>query len=176
MRRATLCIAGFACLVLALAAPGRAAFGGPGLAAEQGYFLDFRARNGGFAGHAFIYYGSIDASGHVVEDQYAGLYPRGHWLSLGLPFLLFPGYVSTAREDPDKDLAAVWRVRLSAARYAHLKAVVAQLRAADHWWHPAFYNCNDFVAHVALKMGLHPPLGVDSPAGFVRALRQLNRH
>lgn len=175
MRPASLFVAGVAFLALTAVTTARVAPSHSFVTASaREYFLDFRARDGGVFGHSFVYYGRVDRHGRVQEKNYAGLYPRKGWASPGLALLLFPGHVSTVPEDPDKDVVAVYRVWLNAAGYAHLKKVVRRLQAADHWWHPAFFNCNDFVAEVALEMGLHPAPGITTPLGFVHALRQLN--
>ena len=187
MRPASLFIAGcagLACLALTAATvaqvgPGRRIATPqppPAPPAHGQYFVDFRARSTGLFGHAFLYYGRIDRRGRVAEAHFAGLYPReDHRVFTPLlPLMFVPGYVSLTMEDPNKDLSAIYRRRLSAAQYAHLKATVRRLKARNRWWHPAFYNCNDFVAHVARQLGLRTPHGLDVPTGFVRALRQVN--
>jgi len=40
------------------------------------YFVDFRARFSSRIGHTFIAYGRIDRRGRIVEERYAGLYPK----------------------------------------------------------------------------------------------------
>ena len=139
------------------------------------YFIDFRARTTGLLGHTFIYYGRIDARGRLAEAHFAGLYPdEGRLLTPFLPMMLVPGYVSVKMENPDKDLGAIYRLRLSARQYARVKATVRRLRRRDRWWHFAFYNCNEFVGYVARAVGLRTPPGLDVPTGYIRALKKLN--
>lgn len=174
MRSAPLLMAGLVCVALTAGAAAQQSTRreAPG---RSHYFLDFRARGGGFLGHTFIVYGRMDASGRVLEQHTAGLNPADAYNdSPILAVALVPGHISSKPEDPRKPLTAVYRRRLNTAQYAHLHLTVRRLQATHRRWHMTFYNCNDFAGQVAREMGMIAPLSWALPNGFVRSLQALN--
>jgi hypothetical protein len=137
--------------------------------------MEFRARTGGFLGHTFVVYGRTDDRGRPLDQNQAGIYPVGEFSeSPILPLLFVPGDVTYKREDPKDTLTALYRRRLNAAQFAHLKAVVRRLHARRTVWQFVFYNCNSFAAEVARNMGFTTPSTLDVPRNFVDGLRILN--
>jgi hypothetical protein len=144
-------------------------------AAREGYYVDFRARGGGVLGHTFVVYGRMDANGNLLQENYASLYPdEAYDESPALSVMLVRGYVTAKREDPSKPVRAIFRRKLNAAEYAHLRLTIARLKASQHQWHMWFYNCNDFAAQVAREMGLAVPSPWTFPNTFVHSLWALN--
>lgn len=177
MRTAPLLVIGFTCFVLTAGAAAQDAVrrGRHESSSRNQYFIDFRARGGGILGHTYIVYGRLDARGRAVEINHAGLNPDdAYGNSPILAVALVPGQISLKREDPKKPTVAVYRRRLTATQYAHLKGTVHRLRATHRNWHMAFYNCNDFAGQVARELGMMAPLAWARPGTFVNGLRALN--
>jgi hypothetical protein len=175
MRSAPLLLAGVFCVALTLGAAAQHVATRRVSYERTPYFLDFRARGGGVLGHTFIVYGRMDASGRVLEEHTAGLMPDDAYNdSPVLAVALVPGYISSKPEDPSKPLTAVYRLRLTAKQYAHLRLTVRRLRATHRRWHMTFYNCNDFAGQIAREMGLIAPLAWARPTTFIRMLQALN--
>jgi hypothetical protein len=147
----------------------------PAAGARADHFIDFRARPGALVGHTFILYGRVDERGRPLELHRAGLYPDE-----GNPALIFGTLVpvlAAVRAVPDdfsETPSAIYRVTLSAARYAQLKATVAHLRKNDHAWHMLTNNCNTFADMVAQSLGLATPPNLLVPNAWVRALKAMN--
>jgi len=175
MRSAPRLAAGLICIALttaAVAQPAPPRFDAP---AREHYFLEFRARGGGVLGHTFVVYGRKDGAGRTVEEYHAGLNPHDAWgESPVLAVALVQGEVTFKREDPRKPVVAVYRRKLNAAEYAHLKLTVRRLKHVERRWHMWFYNCNDFAGQIAREMGMVAPLPWALPATFVNALRAIN--
>lgn len=139
------------------------------------YFIDFRSRRGFLFGHTFIRYGRLNSDGAPREIHYAGIYPLdGQQGLIAGSFVPVRASVRGVKEDITERPNNIYRRRLTAAQYIHMKAVVRRLRTTERHWHLLFLNCNDFAIKVARQMGLRTPASLLLPKLFVAELRRLN--
>jgi hypothetical protein len=183
MRAAPRLIAALLCLA-PLFAPAQAMAQQTATAAPRAerwhYFVDFRARSSSRIGHTFVVFGRMGARGRVLEAHYAGLYPKDkyeHFLvisALAGPAYAVPAYIGTGKDDRNGQVTAVYRRKLTARSYAHLRATLRRLQAEKPRWHLFFYNCNDFAAQVAQAMRMVTPPTLAPPLLFVNGLAAIN--
>jgi hypothetical protein len=143
------------------------------------YFVDFRARTAASYGHAFIWYGRLNARGKVGLIEVAGLHPASE---NPIPYIIghvFPVPAETGKSYGDLDeeyLTANYRVYLSEADALKVFAYIKYKQETSPLWLASAYNCTAFIADIAAYMGLKTPLTGTwmYPEDFVNSLRDLN--
>ena len=143
------------------------------------YFVDFRARTAASYGHAFVWYGRLNAHGKVGLIEVAGLHPASND---PIPYIIghvFPVPSETGKSYGDLDeeyLTANYRVYLSEADARRVFAYIKYKQETSPLWLAGVYNCTAFIADIATYMGLKTPLTGTwmYPEDFVNNLRDLN--
>jgi hypothetical protein len=143
------------------------------------YFVDFRARTAASYGHAFLWYGRLDANGKVRSVEVAGLHPATDSV---IPYILghvFPVPSETGKSygDLDEDyLTASYRVYLSDADARKVFAYIKYKQAHSPVWTAGGINCTLFISDVANYMGLKTPLvpSLIYPETLVNDIKRLN--
>ncbi len=143
------------------------------------YFVDFRARTAASYGHAFLWYGRLNAQGKVGLIEVAGLHPAS---DSPVPYILghiFPVPAETGKSYGDLDdqyLTANYRVYLSEADAKQVFAYIRHKQETSPLWMASLYNCTAFLADIAAYMGLRTPPGATwmYPEDFINNLRDLN--
>ncbi len=143
------------------------------------YFVDFRARTAASYGHAFLWYGRLDANGKVRSVEVAGLHPATDSV---IPYIIghvFPVPSETGKSygDLDEDyLTASYRVYLSDADARKVFAYIKYKQAHSPVWTAGGINCTLFIADVANYMGLKTPLvpSLTYPETLVNDIKRLN--
>ncbi len=147
----------------------------PRRAGDGDYFVEFRSRPGYLFGHTYLVYGRLGAHGRPVTEKYAGSYPldgqRGLIVGSVVPV---PSSIRGVEEDYKLRPSNIYRLRLSAARYARLRAVIRRVSANDKHWSLLFANCNDFAIEVAHGMGMSTLPSWVLPEAWIAGLRELN--
>jgi hypothetical protein len=143
------------------------------------YFVDFRSRTAASYGHAFIWYGRLNAHGKVGLIDVAGLHPASE---NPIPYIIghvFPVPSETGKSYGDLDeeyLTANYRVYLSEADAMKVFAYIKYKQETSPLWLASVYNCTAFIADIAAYMGLKTPVTGTwmYPEDFVNSLRDLN--
>lgn len=143
------------------------------------YFVDFRARTAATYGHAFLWYGRLNAHGKVGLVEVAGLHPAS---DSPVPYILghiIPVPAETGKSYGDLDdqyLTANYRVYLSEADAKQVFAYIKRKQETSPLWLAGFYNCTAFLADIANYMGLRTPVAATwtYPEDFINNLRDLN--
>jgi hypothetical protein len=143
------------------------------------YFVDFRSRTAASYGHAFIWYGRLNAHGKVGLIEVAGLHPAS---DNPIPYVIghvFPVPSETGKSYGDLDeeyLTANYRVYLSEADAQSVFAYIRYKQETSPLWLAGVYNCTAFIADIAAYMGLKTPLTGTwmYPEDLVNSLRDLN--
>jgi hypothetical protein len=138
----------------------------------RSYFVEFRARPSGDAGHSVVVYGRLDQRGRPVPVGYASFWPSvdGRW-GMILPI---EGDVRATLDDIHAQPISVYRRELTAAQYARVQQTVRRAKAQYRLWHAFFFNCNDLLGEVAGALGLIRPPSFLAPNLWVDTLRSLN--
>jgi hypothetical protein len=143
------------------------------------YFVDFRSRTAATYGHAFVWYGRLNARGKIGLVDVAGLHPAS---DNPIPYIIghvFPVPSETGKSYGDLDeeyLTANYRVYLSEADAQRVFAYIRYKQETSPLWLAGVYNCTAFIADIAAYMGLKTPLTGTwmYPEDFVNSLRDLN--
>jgi len=143
------------------------------------YFVDFRARTAASYGHAFVWYGRLNAHGKVGLIEVAGLHPAS---DSTIPYIIghvFPVPSETGKSYGDLDdqyLTANYRVYLSEADARKVFAYIRHKQDTSPLWLAGVYNCTAFLADIAAYMGLKPPMAATwmYPEDMVNSLKELN--
>jgi hypothetical protein len=143
------------------------------------YFVDFRARTAASYGHAFIWYGRLNAQGKIGLIEVAGLHPAS---DNPVPYVighLFPVPAETGKSYGDLDdqyLTANYRVYLSEADAQKVFAYIRYKQETSTLWLAGAMNCTSFIADIAAYMGLKTPLTATwmYPEDMVNSLREIN--
>ncbi len=143
------------------------------------YFVDFRARTAASYGHAFLWYGRLNARGKVGLIEVAGLHPAS---DSPVPYIIghiFPVPAETGKSYGDLDdqyLTANYRVYLSEADAQQVFAYIRHKQETSPLWLAGVYNCTAFLADIAGYMGLRTPMTSTwmYPEDFINNLRDLN--
>jgi hypothetical protein len=143
------------------------------------YFVDFRARTAASYGHAFVWYGRLNAHGKVGLIEVAGLHPAS---DSPVPYILghiMPVPSETGKSYGDLDeqyLTANYRVYLSEADAKRVFTYIKHKQETSPLWMASLYNCTAFLADIAAYMGLRAPPGSTwtYPEEFINKLRDLN--
>ena len=143
------------------------------------YFVDFRARTAASYGHAFLWYGRLNAHGKIGLIEVAGLHPAS---DSPVPYILghiVPVPAETGKSYGDLDdqyLTANYRVYLSEADAKQVFAYIKHKQETSPLWLAGLYNCTAFLADIANYMGLRTPLTATwmYPEDFINNLRDLN--
>lgn len=143
------------------------------------YFVDFRARTAATYGHAFLWYGRLNAHGKVGLIEVAGLHPAS---DSPVPYILghiVPVPAETGKSYGDLDdqyLTANYRVYLSEADARQVFAYIKHKQDTSPLWLAGLYNCTAFLADIAHYMGLRTPITATwmYPEDFINNLRDLN--
>jgi hypothetical protein len=143
------------------------------------YFVDFRARTAASYGHAFVWYGRLNAQGKVGMIEVAGLHPAS---DSPIPYIIghvFPVPAETGKSYGDLDdqyLTANYRVYLSEADAQKVFGYIRYKQDTSPLWLAGVYNCTAFISDIAAFMGLRTPLTGTwmYPEDFVNSLRDLN--
>jgi hypothetical protein len=143
------------------------------------YFVDFRARTAASYGHAFLWYGRLNAQGKVGLIEVAGLHPAS---DSPVPYILghiVPVPAETGKSYGDLDdqyLTANYRVYLSEADAKQVFAYIKHKQETSPLWLAGLYNCTAFLADIANYMGLRTPITATwmYPEDFINKLRDLN--
>jgi len=143
------------------------------------YFVDFRARTAASYGHAFVWYGRLNAQGRVGLVDVAGLHPAS---DSPIPYVIghvFPVPSETGKSYGDLDeeyLTANYRVYLSEADAKRVFAYIRHMQESSPIWIAGVYNCTAFLADIANYMGLKTPTGATwmYPEDMVNKLKELN--
>jgi hypothetical protein len=143
------------------------------------YFVDFRARTAASYGHAFVWYGRLNAHGKVGLIEVAGLHPAS---DNPIPYIIghvFPVPAETGKSYGDLDdeyLTANYRVYLSEADAQKVFAYIRYLQNTSPLWLAGVYNCTAFLADIAAYMGLKTPVAATwmYPEDMVNSLKELN--
>jgi hypothetical protein len=143
------------------------------------YFVDFRARTAATYGHAFLWYGRLNARGKVGAIEVAGLHPAS---DNPIPYVLghiVPVLAETGKSYGDLDeqyLTANYRVYLSEADAQQVFAYIKHKQEISPLWLAGLYNCTAFLADIASYMGLRTPVTATwmYPEDFINDLRDLN--
>jgi hypothetical protein len=151
----------------------------PALRLAGRYFVDFRARTAASYGHAFIWYGRLNAQGKIGLVDVAGLHPAS---DSPIPYVIghvFPVPSETGKSYGDLDeeyLTASYRVYLSEADAKKVFAYIKHKQETSPLWLAGVYNCTAFLADIADYMGLKSPPGATwmYPEDMVNRLKELN--
>jgi hypothetical protein len=143
------------------------------------FFVDFRARTAATYGHAFLWYGRLNARGKVGLIEVAGLHPAS---DSPVPYILghlIPVPAETGKSYGDLDdqyLTANYRVYLSEADAQRVFAYIRHKQDTSPLWLAGVYNCTAFLADIAGYMGLRTPMTSTwmYPEDFINSLRDLN--
>jgi hypothetical protein len=143
------------------------------------YFVDFRSRTAASYGHAFIWYGRLNAQGKIGLVDVAGLHPAS---DSAIPYVIghvFPVPSETGKSYGDLDeeyLTANYRVYLSEADAKKVFAYIKYKQETSPLWLAGFYNCTAFLADIAGFMGLKTPMTATwmYPEDMVNRLKELN--
>jgi hypothetical protein len=143
------------------------------------YFVDFRARTAASYGHAFVWYGRLNAHGKVGLIDVAGLHPAS---DSPVPYVIghvFPVPAETGKSYGDLDdqyLTANYRVYLSEADARKVFAYIRYKQDSSPLWLAGVFNCTSFIADIAAYMGLKTPPGATwmYPEDMVNSLKELN--
>jgi hypothetical protein len=143
------------------------------------YFVDFRARTAASYGHAFLWYGRLNAQGKIGMIDVAGLHPAS---DSPVPYILghiVPVPAETGKSYGDLDdqyLTANYRVYLSEADAKQVFAYIKHKQETSPLWLAGVYNCTAFLADIASYMGLRTPITATwmYPEDFINNLRDLN--
>jgi hypothetical protein len=143
------------------------------------YFVDFRARTAASYGHAFVWYGRLNARGKVGLVDVAGLHPAS---DNPVPYIIghvFPVPAETGKSYGDLDeeyLTANYRVYLSEADAKKVFAYIRHLQDTSPLWLAGLYNCTAFLSDIAAYMGLKTPTAATwmYPEDMVNSLKELN--
>jgi hypothetical protein len=143
------------------------------------YFVDFRARTAASYGHAFVWYGRLNAHGKVGLIEVAGLHPAS---DNPIPYIIghvLPVPAETGKSYGDLDeeyLTANYRVYLSEAGARRVFAYIRYKQETSPLWLAGVYNCTAFIADIAAFMGLKTPIAATwmYPEDMVNNLRELN--
>lgn len=143
------------------------------------YFVDFRARTAATYGHAFVWYGRLNAQGHVGLVDVAGLHPAS---DSPIPYVIghvFPVPSETGKSYGDLDeeyLTANYRVYLSEADARRVFAYIRHKQESSPVWIAGVYNCTAFIADIASYMGLQTPVAATwmYPEDMVNKLKEMN--
>jgi len=143
------------------------------------YFVDFRARTAASYGHAFVWYGQLNADGQVGLIEVAGLHPA---TDSPIPYVIghvFPVPSETGKSYGDLDeeyLTANYRVYLSEADAQRVFAHIRHMQESSPVWVAGVYNCTAFIADIADYMGLKTPVGATwmYPEDMVNKLKEIN--
>jgi hypothetical protein len=147
------------------------------VAAQGGYFIEFRSRYALSYGHSYVVFGRADANGAMINPEVAGLAPASDSVT---PYVLghfVPVPAETGWSDGDLEeeyRSASWRVMLSEADYRRVVADIRKLQASSKSWSATVYNCNAFVASIANSMGFKAPGIWLRPQQFITRLREMN--
>lgn len=143
------------------------------------YFVDFRARTAASYGHAFIWYGRLNAQGKVGLVDVAGLHPAS---DSPIPYVIghvFPVPSETGKSYGDLDeeyLTASYRVYLSEPDAKRVFAYIRRKQESSPVWIAGVYNCTAFIADIANYMGLKAPVASTwmYPEDMVNSLKEMN--
>jgi hypothetical protein len=143
------------------------------------YFVDFRSRTAASYGHAFVWYGRLNAHGKIGLIEVAGLHPAS---DNPIPYVIghvFPVPAETGKSYGDLDeeyLTANYRVYLSEADALKVFAYIRYKQETSPLWLAGVYNCTAFLADIAAYMGLKTPVTGTwmYPEDFINSLRDLN--
>jgi hypothetical protein len=143
------------------------------------YFVDFRARTAASYGHAFLWYGRLNARGKIGLIEVAGLHPAS---DSPIPYIIghvFPVPSETGKSYGDLDeeyLTANYRVYLSEADAKKVFAYIRYKQETSPLWLAGLFNCTAFIADIATYMGLKTPITAPwmYPEDMVNSLRELN--
>ena len=136
------------------------------------YFIDFRARQSTYIGHAFIVYFRVGADGRIIEEHHDGLVPEEDvWNGLFSPIR---ATIRKYKDDTRLPVTDTYRRELTAAEFARVGRAVRVLKATQRQWHLIFYNCNDFAIEIAEALGLRRPPSLMPPGAWVRTMRALS--
>lgn len=141
------------------------------------HFIEFRSRYAYTYGHSFVVFGRLNEAGQMVNPEVAGLAPKSDDPSVYMLGHVTPVPASTGWTDGDLEdeyMSANWRVMLSEAEYNKVVADIRKLQASSPLWHAALYNCNAFVADIAISMGYKAPFIWLKPQEFITTLRKVN--
>lgn len=141
------------------------------------YFIEFRSRYAYTYGHSYVVFGTLNASGKMVNPQVAGLAPKSDDPSIYMAGHMVPVEASTGWTDGDLEpeyMSAYWRVMLSEPEYKKAVANIRKLQASSPVWHAALYNCNAFVGDIARSMGYKTPFHWLVPQEYITKLRKMN--
>lgn len=143
------------------------------------YFVDFRSRTAASYGHAFVWYGRLNARGKVGVIEVAGLHPAS---DSPIPYVIghvFPVPAETGKSYGDLDdqyLTANYRVYLSEADAQKVFSYIKHKQETSPLWLAGVYNCTAFIADIAAYMGLKTPMGATwmYPEDMVNSLKEIN--
>ncbi len=143
------------------------------------YFVDFRSRTAATYGHAFIWYGRLNAQGRIGLIEVAGLHPAS---DSPIPYILghvFPVPAETGKSYGDLDeeyLTANYRVYLSEADAQRVFAYIRYKQSTSPLWLAGVYNCTAFLADIAAYMGLKTPVTATwmYPEDMINSLKEMN--
>jgi hypothetical protein len=143
------------------------------------YFVDFRARTAATYGHAFIWYGRLNAQGRISLIEVAGLHPAS---DSPIPYVIghvFPVPAETGKSYGDLDdqyLTASYRVYLSEADAQKVFAYIRYKQENSPLWLAGLLNCTSFLADIASFMGLKTPITATwmYPEDMVNSLKEMN--
>jgi hypothetical protein len=143
------------------------------------FFVDFRARTAASYGHAFLWYGRLNARGKVGLIEVAGLHPAS---DNPIPYIIghvFPVPAETGKSYGDLDeqyLTANYRVYLSEGDAQRVFAYIKYKQDTSPLWLAGVYNCTAFIADIAGFMGLKTPVTGTwmYPEDFINSLHDLN--
>jgi hypothetical protein len=143
------------------------------------YFVDFRSRTAATYGHAFVWYGRLNAQGKVGLIEVAGLHPAS---DSPVPYIIghvFPVPSETGKSYGDLDeqyLTANYRVYLAEADARKVFAYIKHKQETSPIWIAGVFNCASFITDIAAYMGLKTPITATwmYPEDLVNSLRDLN--
>ena len=144
--------------------------------ASKSYYVEFRSRSAHNYGHTFAIHGAIGQK--ITKDRVVGLHPATEspipWM-IG-HILLVPAETGASDGDTeDEYITSRFRVLLTQAEYAKVRATMRHLQDSSPVWHATLYNCNAFVADIARSMGLRTPSStLLMPKDYITQLGQLN--
>jgi hypothetical protein len=142
------------------------------------YFIEFRARAAKSYGHAYVIYGTVNASGKIIKGEIAGIHPATESVVPWLVGHLVPVPSETGASDGDSEdiyTTARYRIMLSEKDYKKTVAFIKNLQKTSPSWHAVFYNCVSFIKDIAVGMNLKTPVSnVAYPEVFVNNLREMN--
>ena len=130
------------------------------------HYVEFRTRTSLLvaAGHHYAVHGTVAPDGRLVQEGVLALNLNNVSADVvrkAIFDLPIQGTTNAVQDDCDRQVAAAFRVGLTAEQYQRLMAFSDRMRNDPPAWRSFSYNCNHFAADIAQAVGMNVPQGAD---------------